>query len=54
MASNPANQSLKDQFLYWRRDMEAKQEEHADEELRANEGDQPHRLQGEKRRRKHG
>ena len=29
MASNPANQSLEDQFLPWRHDMEIKQEEHA-------------------------
>ena len=29
MASNPANQSLEDQFLRWRQDMETKQEEHA-------------------------
>ena len=27
MASNPANQSLEDQFLCWRQDMETKQEE---------------------------
>ena len=27
MASNPANQSLEDQFLRWRQDMETKQEE---------------------------
>ena len=29
MANNPTNQSLEDQFLRWRRDMETKQEEHA-------------------------
>ena len=29
MASNPANQSLEDQFLHWRQDMETKQEEQA-------------------------
>ena len=29
MTSNPANQSLADQFLRWRQDMEAKQEEQA-------------------------
>ena len=29
MASNPANQSLEDQFLNWRQDMETKQEEQA-------------------------
>ena len=29
MATNPANQSLEDQFLRWRQDMEIKQEEHA-------------------------
>ena len=29
MTSNPANQSLEDQFLRWRQDMEAKQEEQA-------------------------
>ena len=29
MASNPANQSLEDQFLRWRQDMETKQEEQA-------------------------
>ena len=29
MASNPANQSLENQFLHWRRDMETKQEEQA-------------------------
>ena len=29
MASNPANQSLEDQFLCWRQDMEMKQEEQA-------------------------
>ena len=29
MASNPANQSLEDQFLRWRPDMETKQEEQA-------------------------
>ena len=27
MVSNPANQSLKDQFLRWHQDMETKQEE---------------------------
>ena len=29
MASNPENQSLEDQFLRWRQDMETKQEEQA-------------------------
>ena len=29
MANNPPNQSLKDQFLHWRQDMETKQEEQA-------------------------
>ena len=29
MASNPANQSLEDQFLRWRQDMDTKQEEQA-------------------------
>ena len=29
MTSNPTNQSLEDQFLRWRQDMEAKQEEQA-------------------------
>ena len=29
MASNPANQSLEDQFLRWRQDMEVKHEEQA-------------------------
>ena len=29
MASNSENQSLEDQFLRWRQDMETKQEEHA-------------------------
>ena len=29
MASNPANQSLEDQFLRWHQDMETKQEEQA-------------------------
>ena len=29
MTSNPANSSLEDQFLHWRQDMEAKQEEQA-------------------------
>ena len=29
MASNPANQSLEDQFLCWHQDMEMKQEEQA-------------------------
>ena len=29
MASNPANQSLEDQFLHWHQDMEMKQEEQA-------------------------
>ena len=38
MANNPANQSLEDQFLRWRQDMEAKQEEQAKlmDELRNN------------------
>ena len=29
MSSNPANQPIEDQFLYWRQEMEAKQEEQA-------------------------
>ena len=29
MASNPTNQSLEDQFIRWRQDTEAKQEEQA-------------------------
>ena len=29
MTKNPVNQSLEDQFLRWRQDIEAKQEEHA-------------------------
>ena len=48
LSSNPANQPIKDQFLHWGQEMEAKQEEHARQMAELHE--QANRLQQENER----
>ena len=48
MSSNPANQPIKDQFLRWRQEMEAKQEEQARQMVELHE--HANRLQQENER----